>query len=527
MLRNLEKHQKYKALYKPNDFYWGLGVEHETYIETSKMKQITLKELKENRAPERYCVDYYGVYNTETLNNAVDGLFSKDEKILIPILVNSHTFQKTDINGQHKTTYERIPKQNPNFNQTTVYEFIISKKPEYFLTQYDKSYTFDGDTIEFMTQNFYKAKVQDVIAELDKIETEFICELNEIPREGIFKMYGPFKVAQQNYPFASYLTNLKNNAMFNNGTVHINITLPTKLNENAEIEDMDLFIKQHQNYARAFQWISPLLIAKYGAYDPLCESKVNGEKYAAGSQRVAVSRYIGLGTYDTDKMEVGKILTKSRQLLKDIDWYTSFHEKVDYKFLAEIGMDINFNKHYSHGLEFRIFDSIPIADIHDIITFLVYLADFSLDNQITNPKKLPIWHRITENCIHNGKGYHMDVSDQNELYRIFGLSELSKEPQLVTDVFDSIVQCLCVKYNNGLCVKYMIKGETNIVPKLPSLLKQANHTITKDIKVLTENPLKDIVAQNKKIVSNNIQSITQEIKTEVPLALLKKSGWCC
>ena len=49
MLRNLEKHQKYKTAYKPNDFYWGLGVEHETYLETSKLKQVTLKELKENR----------------------------------------------------------------------------------------------------------------------------------------------------------------------------------------------------------------------------------------------------------------------------------------------------------------------------------------------------------------------------------------------------------------------------------------------------------------------------------------------
>ena len=126
MVRALEKHQKYKNSYKPNDTYWGLGVEHETYIETSKLKQITLKELKENRAHERYCVDYYSIYNKETLNNTLDGLFEQDSKILIPILINSHTFQKTDINGEHQMTYERIPKLNPKFNGKLLFDVLKS-----------------------------------------------------------------------------------------------------------------------------------------------------------------------------------------------------------------------------------------------------------------------------------------------------------------------------------------------------------------------------------------------------------------
>jgi len=116
MLRNLEKHQKYKSAYKPNDYYWGLGVEHETYLETSKLKQITSKELKENRKAERYSVNYYSIYSPELLDSAIDGLFDADQSVLVPILVNSHTFQKTDINGEHQTTYERIPKPNPKFS---------------------------------------------------------------------------------------------------------------------------------------------------------------------------------------------------------------------------------------------------------------------------------------------------------------------------------------------------------------------------------------------------------------------------
>ena len=336
MLRNLEKHQKYKDSYKPNDFFWGLGVEHETYLETSKLKQITLKELKENRAAERYSVQYYNIYTKELLDNALDGLFDNEQKINIQILANSHTFQKTDLNGEHKMTYERIPKINPKFNGKTIFEWMIEENPDVFKDNYEKSFLFDGDTVEFMTQDFYNATINDVISELTIVEKDFIKSLNSLPREGILKTYAPFQIAKRNYPFASYLTNLKNNAMFNNGTFHINITLPTKLNDKSEVADFELFTRQHKSLARAFQWISPLLVAKYGAFDPLCESKNNGDKYAAGSQRIAVSRYIGLGTYDTDTMPIGKILTEKRNNLENIDWYNSFHKYVDYKYLDDM-----------------------------------------------------------------------------------------------------------------------------------------------------------------------------------------------
>lgn len=471
--------QKYQRVYKPNDFYWGLGVEHETYLETSKLKQITLKELKENRRSERYSVNYYSIYNTENLNNALDGLFKEVTPILLPILVNSHTFQKTDIHGEHQTTFERIPKPNPKFTGRTIFELIKEQNP-LFAQNYDKTYTFDGDVVEFMTQNFYKATVQGVINELILIEKEFIHALNSLPREGIFKTYAPFQIAQQNYPFASYLTNLKNNSMFNNGTIHINITLPTQLNEKAEIADFELFTKQHRNFARVIQWISPLLVAKYGAYDPLSESKNNGELFSAGSQRIAVSRYIGLGTYDTDKMPVGKILTMKKDTLKNIDWYESFHSKADYKFLNELGMDINFNKHYCHGLEFRILDSLPIQDLENILVLIVHLADFSLNKDLENPKKSSLWHRISENCVHDGKGYLMDTSDQNELFRLFELLELSKEPQPAENVLELIKEHLLVTYKNGTCVACMIHGNEYIKPKLPT--KDSTKDLTNEIR---------------------------------------------
>lgn len=523
MTQNQEKHLKYKKAYRPNELYWGLGIEHETYIETSKLKQVSLKELKENRAPERYCVNYYSVYNTESLDRALNGLFSEEDKILIPILLNSHTFQRTDINGEHKTTYERIPKPNPKFIGLTIHDWMKKENPDVFLEDYEKSYTFDGDTIEFMTQNFYKATIRNVMDELINSERDFMRALNSLPREGILKTYGPFRITQQNYPFASYLTNLKNNAMFNNGTIHINITLPTMLNDKAEIADMDLFIEQHRNYARVIQWISPLLLAKYGTYDPLCESKTNGDKFSAGSQRVAVSRYIGLGTYDTDIMEQGKILTRNRNKLSDIDWYESFHEKVDYKFLDEVGMDLNFNKHFSHGLEFRILEAISYDDIYDVLTILIHLADFSLNTTISNPKKSKVWHRITENCVHNGKGYNIEVSDQNEICNLFGISHSPKEPISIIELLDIITDFLVTKYKDGQCVKYMIKGEKvdnnkveemYIVPK-PTLNNLPSITETSETSEINSKSISSVHSSFKTVSSTELTN--NEIQQSVSI----------
>jgi hypothetical protein len=491
-----EKHLKYKTAYKPNDFYWGLGIEHETYLETSKLKQVTLKELKENRARERYCVDYYSIYDKDTLNLALDGLFEPDKEILIPILVNSHTFQKTDIFGEHMTTYERVPKPNPKFNGKTIFQWMREENPDIFVADHEKSFTFDGDTVEFMTQNFYKANVTSVIEELGQIEKDFMRALNSLPREGLFKLYAPFQIAQKNYPFASYLTNLKNNAMFNNGTIHINITLPTKLDAAAKIADMETFKAKHQNLARILQWVSPLLVARYGAYDPLCESKTNGDKFAAGSQRVEVSRYIGMGTYDTDKMEPGKILTCPKSELSNLTWYDEFHKNAGVKYLNDLGMDINYNKHYAHGIEFRILDALPISDLEDILRFIVYLADFSLEYKIENPLKSALWHRVALKCVHDGKGYYMDVPDQNELFKVFKINHISKEPLTAVEMLDIIKSKLKAKYKDAQCARLMINDdhtpieENTVITKSPPIAPIPN-TTDATLFVVTLPPIKE------------------------------------
>jgi hypothetical protein len=460
MIRNLEKHEKYQMHYKPNDIFWGLGIEHETFLESNKLKQITIKELKENKSAERYSVAHYEVYDTELWNKTIDDLFSGDSKILLPILANSHTFENTDRQGEHPTTQERIPKPNPKFQGINIIDWMKTENPDEFEEEHNYTFSFDGEFIEFVTQYFYKSTIKETLQELLSIQKNFMRSLNSLPREGIFKQYGPFQIPSQNYPFVSYLTNLKNNAMFNNSVIQLNITLPTKLDNNGKIQNRELFTKQHQSYARVIQLCSPLLIAIYGSPDPLSESKQFGHHYAAGSQRIAVSRYVGLGTFDTDTMESGTILFKKKEELSHIEWYESFYKKTNYKCLNTLGMDLNFNKHTNHGLEIRILDAMPLQKLEEVTEFLIHLADFSLENSVSNPIQSNIWHHIAEQCVHLGKGYQMDVSDQHELFQLLGINHLSKEPLMIQEIYNIIKSHLYKKYHyQGICSKCFILGE--------------------------------------------------------------------
>ncbi len=54
-------------------------------------------------------------------------------------------------------------------------------------------------------------------------------------------------------------------------TYHFNFTLPTKLNKNCCIENMDLFINQHKNAIHFIQLIEPIIVSIYGSGDILSD----------------------------------------------------------------------------------------------------------------------------------------------------------------------------------------------------------------------------------------------------------------
>ena len=449
----LDKHKIYLDKYKSNDLYWGIGIENETYLEMRKKYKVDKNSFFiKNAKRERYCIDYFATsYKNNVFMENIKLLDLPDE---IPILVNAHSFSKTDLNNQHKTLYTKDPPPNPKFSGQTIFEYLCDKD-KYFNDEYMKSYIFDGDTIEFVTNNFYKVTIYDTINELLNNKKKFIDKVKSIFNENnIFKEYGEISISENNYPLVTFMTNLGKYCIFNNMTYHFNFTLPTKLNKDGYIENYNLFKNQHKNAIKLIQLFEPILIAIYGSGDILHSVNKN---LTNCSQRCAKSRFIGLGTYDTDIMEPGKILLidASNNHLSNYDnwWFNKYYNISDYKKEDKIGVDINFHKHKNHGIEIRIFDYFNEDKLEKILKFIVLLLDFSLDNDIDSYVKNNDWNDLVYNIILD-KNYTFNESQKNIFKSLF---LITKDFNNATELYDLVYFNLLSKYQkSGFCYTKMV-----------------------------------------------------------------------
>lgn len=445
-----EKHTRYLINYIPNDIFWGLGIENETYFQFTKPFSHPTAGIHTNHRPERYSVNYYVGLDPEYKNHMKE-LFPIEQKYHeIPIYINAHTFLSTDVSGNHRTTYEKVPKPNPFYKGLSVHEVLCLANPAQFLQKYKVNYTYDGDTIEFMTQHFYKTTVNAVLEELVTEKALFLAEANKVfKQQDIMTQYGTLTYPKRNEPFVTYLSNPKNIAIFNNGTYHINITLPTQLDADCMPSDNDIFVSNHRNLIRYIQFLEPMIIALYGTPDPF--SNVS-PKYSKASQRCAVSRYIGIGTYDTDIMATGKILNKPieefTQSKLEYWWYTIYTKTSNYVPLPKIGVDINFRKHGVHGIEIRFLEWFPEERLPTLMNLLIHLCDFSLTHgDPGNPINEFTWNAFVVKVLQNGQETVLDEDDYAMFATVFHLT--GTNTRTLTDVFKMIEES--VLSINGTC----------------------------------------------------------------------------
>jgi hypothetical protein len=478
-----EKHTRYQTQYKPNDFFWGIGIENETYLQFTKPKTHTVKSIYNNHKPERYSVNYFSGLNPEyndilkalfPISNsayALAALIDNDPEDIqrydIPCYMNSHTLQKTDLSGNHQTTYEKNPKPNLKFKGQTIHDFLLIVNPKIFKDKYKVNYIYDGDTVEFMTQNFYKTTVKQNVTELITEKTNYLEAINEVFKKyNIFTEYGPLIYPLRNEPFVSFLTNINNIAIFNNGTIHLNFTMPTQLDGNSRPLNPSKFVMDHKSAIRYIQYLEPLIIPLYGTSDPFSAVSLH---YSKASQRCAVSRYIGIGTYNTETMETGKILTiDTKDALasnKDYWWYTQYTKTTHYNPLQKIGVDINFNKHGTHGIEIRFLDWFPEIMLEPLMIFFVNVMDYSLQNGLPeDPTICPIWNGLVVKMLQLGKTAILSSDECNMYTKLFNLDKpnwlscLPKSQQndniTIGMMYEKIVKHL--KYVNGPCRKCML-----------------------------------------------------------------------
>lgn len=474
----LPKHARYKTDYKPNETYWGIGIECETYIELLGEAKTTAEFLTRKHDRERYSVNYWTQYKPEHVQTAIAAWLAslpnrEASPITLPLLLNGHSLTKTDIHGAHATTFQTVPQPNPAYAGQSLLDVLEAHNPEVFKDGREVWWTLDGDTIEFMTQHYYCAKIEDAVDELLTYKQRYLAALQagldaQPAREDALRRTVAYPA--KNYGFAAFLTNRSNVAIFNNGTYHINITLPTRLDADARIADMDAFRKQHQCLARYFQWITPFLIARVCSGDamgdlaPECRAM-----FPRGSQRLCASRYVGVGTFDTDTMPEGKLLTLPRDATAAAGadgWYERIYsrETCAYERQAALGLDINYRKHWNHGLELRIFDWFPEALLADTLRLLVWMCDESLAaGTISNPTHISAWHRVVADAIWFGRDATVAVDDIQLFGRALRIPALKEcgEPMTLGTIYDVIWDTWKATWNcapTGSCTARMTAG---------------------------------------------------------------------
>lgn len=363
-----DKHLRYTTTYddKQTTLFWGLGIENETYLRRNTLRAAKdFATLRQKR--ERYSVNYYNNFKEESLQRVIQKLKTQ-EKLTYPIYINSHTFQSTDPKGEHRTHYDVGSTPNPRFTESI--HSILMRENEFYRSVYDKSVVFDGDSIEFITQDFHNTTVKKCVGELIEVKRRFQAEVSPF-----FERWGDgVQFPDHNYGLVSFLTTKQLNlGVCNNGTVHINMTLPTIL-ENGLIQNKDQFAKEHLHVVRCIQMVEPLFIACYGTPDVF---SLVDPAYSVGSLRISLSRYVSIQTFDTDQPINGKLLLTKKD--EDPSYWQNQFQDAPYHMNPSIGYDINFNKFKNHGIEIRFFEWFPEEYLESVTNFFVLLAQHALE----------------------------------------------------------------------------------------------------------------------------------------------------
>lgn len=446
------KHARYADLHVPGEIFWGVGIENETYLELSGGVVVPASFLRLCQKRERYSVNYWTQYKDGAVQAALDAWMATlpegpNTPIQLPLLMNGHSFARCDRWGEHRTLYTKSGETNPRFVGKTLLEDLEAAEPAVFGPgAQDRVWCFDGDTIEFMTQAFRNTTVEAAWDELVGAKVNWLSAVRRYFVRGHIDRFLRDRDPvwpPRNHGFAVFATNRNNVAIFNNGTFHLNLTAPTCLDKNGRIGDWSTFRAIHQRAARLFQWLSPFLVARFGSADPFANL---GEKqrpighittrglegagcpfsFPAGSQRLAASRYVSVGTYDTRTMITGKLLTQPVYDMPAATWWQEMYKRkgarAAYNALDAIGFDINFHKFANHGLEFRIFDWIPEVYLLEVLRIFVWLFDRAMTpGAIPVPQEDPVWRFWLGECVWEGASVLMPAPVIRHFLAILGL----------------------------------------------------------------------------------------------------------
>ncbi len=457
--------------------YWGIGLENETYLQFEESLLVSGQFIQEKMGRERYSIDYLKCYKQGTLETALAAAFDKNKNYKVSRMMNSHSLEKLDIKFQHKTIQSAPPLlDNPNYLGKSILELFLKTQPhqiQSMLTQKNNPMgciIFDGDSIEFVTKYFENRTIQEACNELKASKRIFLEKLNE---SKILK--GTLTYPEYNIGINMFMSNQKNLVLFNNGTFHFHITLPT-LAEDTKIVDYDAFDTAHSNAIYMLQWFEPFFIATLGSPDILSviSSKHDlQEKFAGGSMRNAMSRYTGVGTYHKS-MAKGKILTypveEFRKLLKfdkadNIWWRDQVEAELSYDLLSDLGLDFNREKLYQSGFEFRSFDEFPASYLPDVLHAIVLICEHARHaGDVPWATDSAVWNNLVFRTLKEGYQTTLNAEEKEALLEVLKLTDLSASAfESITrldDFFFAVLDMLHQRYKNDNLYIDALMGET-------------------------------------------------------------------
>ena len=447
-------------------YYWGIGLENETYLQFEESLIVSGQFIQEKMGRERYSLDYMKCYKDGCLEKVLALAFSPSKNYIVSQMMNSHSLEKLDVHFQHKTIQSAPPLiDNPDYSGKSIIELFLEKQPhqiQSMLTQKNNpmgSIIFDGDTIEFVTKYYENRTIQESFNELKATKKLFLEKLNEAK-----VLPGNLTYPEYNIGINMFMSNQRNLVLFNNGTFHFHITLPT-LTEDSRIIDYPSFDIAHHKAIYLLQWFEPLFISTLGSPDimsVISEKFGMEEKFASGSMRNAMSRYTGVGTYHKS-MPKGKVLTypvdEFRKLLnfkkeENIWWRDRIESELCYELLSDVGLDFNREKLYQSGYEFRSFDEFPTEYVPEVLHAIVLISEHAQHiEDIKWASNSEIWNNLVFKTLTQGYKTEMIEDEKNEIVRVFKLPaslqiEL-KEVNRLDEFFFQILQFLHKQHNEN------------------------------------------------------------------------------
>ena len=506
-------------------YYWGIGLENETYMQFEDPLIVSGEFIQEKIGFEKYSIDYRKCYKPESLAPVLKEAFGLNKSYKVSRMMNSHSLEKLDINFQHKTlsakktavdaaeTAEANPQplENPEYLGKSIMELFLEDQPyniQSMITQRNKtmgSVHFDGDSIEFVTKYFENRTITESCKELKATKKLFLDKINESS-----VLNEKLNFPDYNNGLNMFMTNQENLVLFNNGTYHFHITLPS-LTEDSRIVDYNNFEKTHANAIYMLQWFEPFFIATLGSPDimgVISDTYKMDKKFTLGSMRNAMSRYIGVGTYNK-AMPKGKILTYKvddfRKLLKfekeeNIWWRDQIEADMEYEMLSEVGLDFNQEKMYQSGFEFRSFDEFPAEYLNDVLFSIILICEHSLnlpDIQWGHDSKA--WNNLVFKTLKMGYLAEINEDEKLEVLNLLQLLNPSDENYdalkaefeaivMLDQFFFKILAVLHDKYkDNNVCLDAMYGQKTSTPPKWDNFNKYQTERHLTQIGAFCEN----------------------------------------